>query len=130
MASPNRWKRFDDWDERPLRLDRFAVEDARNGFAAFSSPADPRPGLAIEGGRVTTMDGVPEAASDMIDRFVARHPGFSLLSAADTLARSGLPADARERLSAATLQTRNGIVLSPRRTGTDGFFVALLQRSA
>ena len=73
MASPNRWKRFADWDERPLRLDRFAVEDAANGFAAFSSPADPKPGLAIEGGRVVGMDGVPEAAFDMIDRFIARH---------------------------------------------------------
>ena len=73
MASPNRWKRFADWDERPLRLDRFAVEAAADGFAAFSSPADPKPGLAIEGGRVVAMDGVPEAAFDMIDRFVARH---------------------------------------------------------
>ncbi len=73
MASPNRWKRFADWDDRPLRLDRFAVEDAGNGFAAFSSPADPRPGLAIEDGRVVALDGVPEAAFDMIDRFVARH---------------------------------------------------------
>ena len=24
----NRWKRFSDWDERPLRLDKFAIEDA------------------------------------------------------------------------------------------------------
>src|SRR5215468_4773582 len=73
MAPPNRWKRFADWDERPLRLDRFAVEDASNGFAAFSSPADPKPGLAIEGGRVVAMDGEPAASFDMIDRFVARH---------------------------------------------------------
>jgi propanediol dehydratase large subunit len=73
MAPPNRWKRFADWDERPLRLDRFAVEDASNGFAAFSSPADPKPGLAIEGGRIVAMDGVPAASFDMIDRFVARH---------------------------------------------------------
>jgi propanediol dehydratase large subunit len=73
MATPNRWKRFADWDDRPLRLDRFAVEDAANGFAAFASPADPKPGLAIEGGRVAAMDGVPERDFDMIDRFVARH---------------------------------------------------------
>jgi propanediol dehydratase large subunit len=73
MATPNRWKRFAEWDERPLRLDRFAVEDAANGFAAFASPADPKPGLAIEGGRVVAMDGVAERDFDMIDRFVARH---------------------------------------------------------
>ena len=34
----NRWKRFADWDERPLRLDKFAAEDPANGFSAFSSP--------------------------------------------------------------------------------------------
>ena len=48
----NRWRRFADWDERPLRLDKFAVEDASAGFAAFSSPNDPKPGLEIENGRV------------------------------------------------------------------------------
>ena len=39
----NRWRRFADWDDRPLRLDKFAVEDAENGFAAFRSPHDPKP---------------------------------------------------------------------------------------
>ena len=28
----NSWKRFDDWDARSLRLDKFAVEDPENGF--------------------------------------------------------------------------------------------------
>ncbi len=72
MAS-NRWQRFSDWDERPLRLDRFAVEDADNGFSAFNSPHDPKPGLAIEDGRVVAMDGVAEADFDMIDLFIARY---------------------------------------------------------
>jgi propanediol dehydratase large subunit len=39
----NRWRRFSDWDERPLRLDRFAVEDPANGFSAFSSPSTASP---------------------------------------------------------------------------------------
>src|SRR4051812_879319 len=69
----NRWRRFADWDERPLRLDRFAVEDAENGFAAFNSPNDPKPGLEIQGGRVTSLDGKAEANFDMIDLFIARH---------------------------------------------------------
>jgi len=71
--SANRWRRFSDWDERPLRLDRFAVEDAANGFAAFSSPADPKPGVRIVGGRVVELDGVGEADFDMIDVFIARY---------------------------------------------------------
>lgn len=69
----NRWRRFSDWDERPLRLDKFAAEDSENGFSAFKSPHDPRPGVRIEGGRVTEMDGVAEPAFDMIDLFIARY---------------------------------------------------------
>jgi len=69
----NRWRRFADWDNRPLRLDRFAVEDAENGFAAFRSPHDPKPGIAIEGGRIVGIDGVAEADFDMIDIFIARY---------------------------------------------------------
>ena len=70
---PNRWRQFSDWDERPLRLDKFAVEDAENGFAAFNSPHDPKPALAIERGRVVMLDGVAEADFDMIDLFIARY---------------------------------------------------------
>jgi propanediol dehydratase large subunit len=69
----NRWRRYADWDDRPLRLDSFAAEDAQNGFSAFSSPADPKPSLSIEHGRVTVLDGVAEADFDMIDYFIARH---------------------------------------------------------
>ncbi len=71
--SPNRWKRFSDWDERPLRLDRFAVEDAASGFSAFASPYDPKPSGAVAGGTVTMMDGKPAADFDMIDLFIARY---------------------------------------------------------
>jgi propanediol dehydratase large subunit len=69
----NRWRRFADWDERPLRLDKFAVEDAENGFAAFSSPRDPRPGVRIENGSVLELDGVPAAEFDIVDAFIARY---------------------------------------------------------
>ena len=69
----NRWKRFADWDERPLRLDRFAVEDPENGFAAFNGAKDAKPGLTIVAGKVASMDGVPVADFDMIDYFIAHH---------------------------------------------------------
>src|SRR5690349_18231688 len=69
----NRWRRFADWDERPLRLDRFAVEDPTAGFAAFSSPNDPKPGLEIAEGRVKSMDSIAAADFDMIDIFIANH---------------------------------------------------------
>ncbi len=69
----NRWRRFSDWDERPLRLDKFAVEDADSGFAAFNSPHDPKPAIEIEGDRVVSMDGVAARDFDMIDLFIARY---------------------------------------------------------
>ncbi len=69
----NRWKRYADWDGRPLRLDKFAAEDPAHGFAAFASPADPKPAIGIENGRVISLDGVLERDFDMIDRFIARH---------------------------------------------------------
>ena len=72
-ALANRWKRFSDWDERPLRLDKFAVEDAANGFAAFTSPYDPKPGFSLSSGRVESMDGVEVRDFDMIDVFIARY---------------------------------------------------------
>ncbi len=69
----NRWKRFSDWDERPLRLDKFAAEDAAHGFSAFNSPYDPAPGLVIASGGVASMDGCAASAFDMIDTFIARY---------------------------------------------------------
>ena len=73
MTGANRWRRFADWDARPLRLDRFAREDAAKGFAAMSSPGDPRPAVAVANGRVTMMDGVAADDFDMIDRFIASY---------------------------------------------------------
>ena len=72
-TNANRWRRYADWDNRPLRLDKFAAEDAKNGFSAFSSPADPKPGIAIENDEVVSMDGVAAADFDMIDYFIAHH---------------------------------------------------------
>ncbi len=70
---PNRWKRYQHWDERPLALDRFAVEDAAHGFCAMASPFDPLPSLQLDGGCVVVMDGKAAADFDMIDIFIAQH---------------------------------------------------------
>ncbi len=72
-AKPNRWRRYSDWDDRPLRLDKFARDDAANGFAAFKSPADPSSGVDIAQGRIASMDGVLAHDFDMIDAFIAEH---------------------------------------------------------
>lgn len=72
-ARPNRWRRFDLWDARPLRLDKFAAEDPARGFCAVESPCDPKASLTLAGGQVVEMDGRAEADFDMIDLFIARH---------------------------------------------------------
>lgn len=69
----NRWRRFGEWDARPLRQDLFAAENPEAGFSVFHSPYDPAPGLAIEGGRVTAMDGKAAGDFDIIDAFIAAH---------------------------------------------------------
>lgn len=73
LPPANRWRRFDDWDKRPLRLDNFAVEDADNGFCAMSGPHDPAPSATVRDGRIVAMDGRSEAEFDMIDLFIARY---------------------------------------------------------
>jgi len=90
----NRWRRFDDWDERPLRLDNFAVEDPANGFSAFASPADPAPGVRVADGRIAVMDGVAAADFDMTDAFIARYH----LDPATTEAAMAIPAEELARM--------------------------------
>ncbi|MFD1160508.1 propanediol/glycerol family dehydratase large subunit [Roseovarius aestuarii] len=91
--SPNRWRRYSDWDDRPLRLDKFAREDAANGFAAFKSPADPGAGIKISRGSIASMDGVLAHEFDMIDSFIADHhldldvAEEAMAMSSDTLAR-------------------------------------------
>ncbi|MEQ8666565.1 MAG: propanediol/glycerol family dehydratase large subunit [Rhodospirillales bacterium] len=69
----NRWRRTDDWDDRPLRKDLFAAEDPESGFSAFHGVADPKPGISIVDGKIESMDGVDAADFDMIDAFIAMH---------------------------------------------------------
>ena len=68
----NRWRRFDDWDQRPLRLDNFAVEDPKTG-SAMRGAKDPAPGFQRKGRHISSMDGVAEDQFDMIDLFIARY---------------------------------------------------------
>lgn len=69
----NRWRRFEEWDNRPLRLDKFAVEDHDAGFVAFKSRNDPAPGLEARDGAICSMDGIDAVDFDMIDSFIAAH---------------------------------------------------------
>ena len=60
-------------DRQRVNLDGFAVENPELGLTALRSPHDPEPSLVVTGGRVTELDGVPEADFDSIDTYIARH---------------------------------------------------------
>ncbi len=81
------------------------------------------------GGRLVyaTCSLLPGEDGDQAEAFVAAHPGFALQSGAEIVAAAGLADPAP--LAAAALLLPTGLVLSPRRTGTDGFFVAVAKRA-
>lgn len=74
-------------DRQRVNLDGFAVENPELGLTALCSPHDPRPSLVVTGGRVTELDGVPEAEFDSIDAYIARH-GLDLSVADEAMALS------------------------------------------
>src|SRR3984893_10940833 len=72
-------------DRQRVNLDGFAVENPELGLTALRSPHDPEPSLVVTGGRVTELDGVPEADFDSIDTYIARH-GLDLSVADEAMA--------------------------------------------
>jgi 16S rRNA (cytosine967-C5)-methyltransferase len=83
------------------------------------------------GGRLVyvTCSLLAEENDDQVAKFSSAHPEFTPSSGEDILAGSGLPEDSRKRLAEASLATKTGLILTPRRTGTDGFFIAVLRRN-
>ena len=74
-------------DRQRVNLDGFAVENPELGLTALRSPHDPEPSLVVTDGRVTELDGVPEAEFDSIDAYIARH-GLDLSVADEAMALS------------------------------------------
>ena len=66
-------KRFLTRAERDINRDSFIQEWPETGLILFNSPADPKPQIRIQDGRITELDGKPEAQFDILDRFIARH---------------------------------------------------------
>jgi 16S rRNA (cytosine967-C5)-methyltransferase len=117
------WRRNPDakWRMRPgaleLRIkDQMAVLDRA---AALTKP----------GGRIAyiTCSVLPPENGEQIREFVTRHPEFAVVPPSQTVA---VLWDKAEDFAAATLQSPEGLLMTPRRTGTDGFFVSLLRRQA
>jgi 16S rRNA (cytosine967-C5)-methyltransferase len=57
--------------------------------------------------------------------FIARHPDFAIVPADEVTGALGA---AKPQFDAAIRVSAEGLLMTPRRTGTDGFFVALMRR--
>src|SRR5690606_33949795 len=84
-------------------------------------------GLVRPGGRLVyvTCSVLPEENGDQVAAFRARHPGFSVEKPellADVLGERAY------MFRRAVLISEEGLLMTPRRTDTDGFFVSMLRR--
>ena len=83
--------------------------------------------LVKPGGRIAyiTCSVLPEENADQVRAFVARHPEFAVVPPEETASALW---DKAEAFSRAALRLPEGWLMTPRRTGTDGFFVSILKR--
>ena len=72
-----------------------------------------------------TCSVLAEENGDRVRAFLSRHPEFSVEKPADLLNVLGERAYLLRR---AVLMSEEGLLMTPRRTDTDGFFVSLLPR--
>ena len=117
------WRRNPDakWRVRPGAL----AERLKDQAEALDSAAP----LVKPAGRIAyvTCSVLEEENGAQVRAFLARHAGFSIEPPADVTNALGERAFLFRR---AVLMSDEGLLMTPRRTGTDGFFVSVLRRSA
>jgi 16S rRNA (cytosine967-C5)-methyltransferase len=117
------WRRNPDakWRMRPG-----ALEVRLKDQVAVLDRAAP---LVKPGGRIAyiTCSVLPPENGEQIGAFLTRHPEFAVVPPSQT---TSVLWDKAEEFAAAVLQSPEGLLMTPRRTGTDGFFVSVLKRRA
>lgn len=117
------WRRNPDakWRMRPGALEI----RLRDQVAALDRAAD----LVRPGGRLAyvTCSILPQENGEQVRAFAARHPEFAVMSPDEVAGALGERAGA---FTAAAMVSAEGLLLTPRRTGTDGFFVSVLRHAA
>jgi 16S rRNA (cytosine967-C5)-methyltransferase len=117
------WRRNPDakWRVRPGAL----AERVKRQAALLDRAAT----LVKAGGRIAyiTCSVLEEENGDQVRAFVGRHPGFSVEKPAETAQVLGERAYLFFR---AALISGEGLLMTPRRTDTDGFFVSLIRRTS
>ncbi|RTL52837.1 MAG: RsmB/NOP family class I SAM-dependent RNA methyltransferase [Bradyrhizobiaceae bacterium] len=116
------WRRNPDakWRMRPGALD-IRIKD-QTEVLERAAP------LVKAGGRIAyiTCSVLPRENNEQIARFLAQHSGFSVVPPEQVIS---VLWDKAEGFAAAVRQSAEGVLMTPLRTGTDGFFVSLLKRS-
>ncbi|TAH68334.1 MAG: RsmB/NOP family class I SAM-dependent RNA methyltransferase [Rhodopseudomonas palustris] len=116
------WRRNPDakWRMRPGALEiRLAAQQAVLERAAP---------MVKPGGRIAyiTCSVLASENNAQVQGFVARHPEFAPVPPAEVAAALW---DKAEAFLAAALVSPEGLMMTPRRTGTDGFFVSVLKKT-
>ncbi|PVE23135.1 MFS transporter [Microvirga sp. KLBC 81] len=113
------WRRNPDakWRLRPGSLEVRRKEQA--------TVLDRAAALVKPGGRIVyiTCSVLPEENDAALDGLLQRDPGFAVVKTNELLAAAGL-----SNLRPFVRVTKNGLQLTPKMTGTDGFFVASIKR--
>ncbi len=115
------WRRNPDakWRVRPGALaERIKEQEA---------VLDRASALVKPGGRIAyvTCSVLPEENNDQVRAFRARYPDFSVEKPSETMKVLG---ERAYLFAHAALVSDEGLLMTPRRTDTDGFFVSLLRR--
>jgi 16S rRNA (cytosine967-C5)-methyltransferase len=116
------WRRNPDakWRIRPGSLEQRAKDQIEVLDRAVP--------LLKAGGRIAyiTCSVLDEENGAQVRAFLARHPEFSITPPAKV---PGILSDRTGAFREAALMSDEGLLMTPRRTGTDGFFVSLLRKS-
>jgi 16S rRNA (cytosine967-C5)-methyltransferase len=85
-------------------------------------------GLAKPGGRIAyiTCSVLPAENGEQVRNFIGRHPEFAVVPPQET---ASVLWDKAEAFAEAALALPEGWLMTPRRTGTDGFFVSVLKKA-
>lgn len=119
------WRRHPD---AKWRLSAASIGDRRQQQAAILGKAA---GYVRPGGTLTyvTCSLFQDENEDQVAAFLQGRPDWRLYPAEENLALAGLPPLTVTAL-ARMRQPAGGILLSPRRTSTDGFYIATMERGA
>src|SRR3989440_2771228 len=116
------WRRNPDakWRMRPGALEVRLKDQAE--------VLDRASALVKSGGRIAyvTCSVLPSENGDQIRAFLSRHEGFSIQPLNET---ASVLWDRAEDFEKAALKSAEGWLMTPRRTGTDGFFVSVLKKA-